>query len=89
MAAHPTCNGDKRDFMASADHVQRWAARAKGGVGDLSAIAADTQWAYAPGTPLAVARAVYLRLPSDGRLWSLGKTFAAVDHDLLSRALAA
>ena len=89
VAAHGRCNGDKRDFMASAAHVQTWADRARREAASLAVIAVDARWTYAPGTPLAVARAVYLRLPEDGRLWSVGKTFVPVDRVGLVRALAA
>lgn len=88
VAAHGSCNLDKRDFMASAEHVQKWTERARREAAGLAAIARDARWTYAPGTPRAVARAVYLRLPEDGRLWLVGKTFVPVDRAGLVRALA-
>ncbi len=87
VAAHSTCNGPKSDYMAAARHVRAWAARARERASALSTIADETRWTYNPGTPLSVARAVYLRLPSDAKLWNEGKVFVDLDRPMLVQAL--
>ncbi|MBX7161109.1 MAG: HNH endonuclease [Acidimicrobiia bacterium] len=88
VAAHRRCNNSKRDFLAAAAHVARWAGRlspTSTAGGDLGAIARDLRWESHPQRTLATARALYLRLPPDAKLWNAPKDF--VDADL--RALAA
>lgn len=91
VAAHPGCNNRKRDFLAAADHVARWAARFSRAEirGALDEIALRRRWGHHPARTIAVARAVYLRLPSDARLWLVGDRFVQPDPEVLASALGA
>jgi len=53
----------------------------------LRAIAERLGWESHPMRTLSVARAVYLRLPLDFRLWSREKEFVVVDRDRLRASL--
>jgi hypothetical protein len=53
----------------------------------LREIAETLGWESHPMRTLSVARAVYLRLPLDFRLWSREKQFVAVDRDQLRASL--
>ena len=63
------CNGAKRDHLAAAEHVERWAERNQQRELELAQIADFKQWSHRPRRTLSVARSIYLRLPSDARLW--------------------
>ena len=73
------CNGAKRDHLAAAEHVERWAERNQQREVELAQIADFKQWSHRPRRTLSVARSIYLRLPSDARLWQLQRKFVAVD----------
>ena len=84
------CNGEKRDFLAATDHVERWKNRfppEENGSSDLSMLADDVGWERDPGKTLAVARGLYLRLHSDSRLWNSGRIFVHPDFERLRAAL--
>ena len=90
VLADAACNAAKRDFLASNKHVERWTARLspEGRTsGQLLEIAAAAGWESHPARTLSVARAVYLRLPLDFRLWSRSKEFVAVDREQLQAML--
>jgi hypothetical protein len=87
VLAHPKCNNSKRDFLASADHVEHWTARTRTYDADLTALARACSWPRDRGRSTAVARAVYLRLPASARLWRGPDTFDPVDHTRIRRAL--
>jgi hypothetical protein len=53
----------------------------------LREIAETLSWESHPRRTLSVARAVYLRLPLDFRLWSRDKEFHTVDRDQLRASL--
>jgi hypothetical protein len=91
VAAHPGCNNRKRDFLAAAPHVARWTQRFNdaGYAAALATIAEARRWACHPDRTLAVARAVYLRLPHDARLWLARDEFVTPDRARLSTVLAA
>lgn len=88
VLADTRCNNDKRDFFAASDHVARWRERAAGQARDLAGIAADLAWDSHPERTLSVARAIYLRLPDDAKLWARRGEFATIDRPLLLKALA-
>lgn len=88
VLAHARCNLDKRDHLASAPHVERWAERNDAQASALVQIADDAAWERDPGRTLGVARSIYLRLPSDIRLWDGVKSFAKPDRRTLRRVLA-
>ena len=90
VAADQRCNNRKRDFLASAQHVENWSARLEGCASDLTAIAESAGWDRHPDRTVGVARAIYLRLPADVKLWDLETNFAEVGEqaERLHRALA-
>lgn len=91
VVAHPRCNNSKRDFLAAAPHVARWAPRLQERTrqaGDLARIAAETGWELRPELTLSTARAFYMRLSADAKLWVAAGTFADADLPALRAALA-
>ncbi len=78
--AHPRGNDQKRDFFASIGHLEHWLARQRRSGADLDRIAAETAWPRDARRSLAVARAMYSRLPDGARLWVAGDEFAPVDR---------
>lgn len=89
VAAHAHCNGKKSDFLAAADHVERWRDRASRQGAALAELARDKRWDTHPDRTLSVARAIYGRLPHDARLWLSGRSFVTIDPPRIERALAA
>jgi hypothetical protein len=87
VIAHDACNGAKRDFLASAEHVVRWRTRAEANADRLADIASRLRWPLHGARTLGVARAIYLRLPDDARLWQLRSEFVALDAPALKAAL--
>jgi hypothetical protein len=90
VAAHPACNNAKRDFLAAAEHVERWTARLSAGSAEataLDSIAAAARWDRHPERSLGATRSIYLRLPSDGTLWLRRREFVPVDRPRLVAAL--
>ena len=89
VAAHPSCNNTKRDSLAAAVHVQTWSTRFR--LPDMQArldrLADDRRWPAHPARTLSVARAVYLRMPDDARLWLAGDEFVPPDQPTLTAAL--
>jgi len=71
------CNGEKRDFLASARHVRRWRERMDSAV--VPEVAKTEGWPRHPETTLGVARAVYLRLPEGSHLWDSVKSFVRAE----------
>jgi hypothetical protein len=72
VAADPRCNASKRAFIAAADHLGRWAKRFPDGSDEARALdsaANELGWERHPERTLGVARAVYLRLPSQADFW--------------------
>jgi len=88
VPAHGRCNNSKRDFLASADHVERWAERTRAHDAELTALARGCSWPRDRERSTAVALAVYLRLPESARLWRGPDNFDPVDHPRIRRALA-
>ena len=88
VVAHAPCNGEQRDHLAAAEHVERWTERMRR-ADDLGAIAAATRWPRELERTLGVARSIYLRLPASARLWQGQGRFVAVDAGRLRRALGA
>lgn len=79
VAAHPSCNGDKSDHLASLRHVDAWRARAEIDRGALEEIAGETAWPMDADRSVKLARGVYVTLTDDARLWD-GKN-AWVEHE--------
>jgi 5-methylcytosine-specific restriction endonuclease McrA len=86
VAAHPQCNVRKSDHLAAAEHVETWTQRMQDRAAHLDGIAAETRWPRDPRRTLGVARSIYLRLPTNARLWKLDRDFVPVDEARLRRA---
>jgi len=71
------CNGAKRDFLASAPHVERWRHRMDDR--ELDELVAMTGWQRRSGATLGVGRAIYSRLPNGFRLWERAQEFVSAD----------
>lgn len=89
VVAHPQCNRHKRDFLAAAEHVERWTARNADQRDVLQQIARDRSWERDEERTTAVVRGIYLRLPDDVQLWQLGRELVPADRSRLAAALAA
>jgi len=90
VLADTACNRDKRDFLAAAEHVQKWATRNRHDSESAEAlrlIAQKAAWATHPGETLGAARAIYLRLADEANLWRIGKEFVGPDRQGLEDAL--
>jgi HNH endonuclease len=87
VAAHPRCNNSKRDFLAAADHVERWVQRTHRRCDDLHALARDAGWPRDTGRTGAVAAAIYLRLPASTPLWRRPDEFVPIERERVARAL--
>lgn len=87
VVAHGTCNNDKRDYLAAVNHVERWRERRARWAPDLDQLAQELQWDRGLYT-LGAARALYLRLPAETRLWRQGDTFEPTEPRRLATALA-
>ena len=87
VVAHDGCNRAKRDFLAATDHVERWDARLDAYAPDLEEIAERARWASDGSRTHSVARAIYLRLREDARLWLRSGEFVPPDPERLERVL--
>jgi hypothetical protein len=73
--------------MRPINHVERWRERSIEGEGELEQIASEGLCEAAPGRILGVARAIYLHLTVDSRLWVRRGEFASVDREVLGLLL--
>ncbi len=89
VVAHSPCNNAKRDFLAAAEHVERWAERTRSSEQALGTIAKNHAWARDTQRTFGAARAMYLRLSEGARLWLLEKDFVDVQKERIAEALAA
>ena len=87
VVAHAACNGSKRDFMAAAEHVERWRRRMVEQGPSLAALASQAGWRRDDTRTLSVARALYLRLPDTVRLWRAPSHFIPLERNRIERAL--
>lgn len=90
VVADNSCNGFKSSSLAAADHLARWSRRFVQGSSEYDQLADLRQragWNRQPGRSLNVARAIYLRLPGDARLWLRGKEFVQPDAVAIGTAL--
>ena len=90
VAADQRCNKLKCDFLASAPHVEKWCGRLAERTTELIEIARLASWDRHPDRTVGVARALYLRLPHDVKLWESGTRFmdVGVQNERIRRALA-
>jgi 5-methylcytosine-specific restriction endonuclease McrA len=85
------CNASKSNSLAAGRHLTRWVRRfmlSSTEDAQLTELAERTKWERHKGVNLGVARAIYLRLPDDARLWLRDKEFVPVDRDEIVSALA-
>jgi hypothetical protein len=79
VAAHRACNGAKSASIAGLDHLEHWLARSQQTDDPLAVLAHNLDWPRKSARTIATARAVYLWLPSEARLWIAGIAFEAFD----------
>ncbi len=87
VAVHDGCNAAKLDFLAASDHLGRWRERAEMRRAELVQLADAHGWDAGGDRTLGVARALYLNLPADSRLWVRGRDFEAADRRVLAGLL--
>ena len=90
VVADSRCNNSKRQFLAASDHVARWRERLRpeSRLGsDLTQAAHDLAWEAHPKKTLNVARAIYLRLPDNFKLWYSQGEFSDAKRDDLTASL--
>ena len=90
VVADQRCNSFKSSSLAAAEHLARWAKRVAEGsteYAQLADLAEQAGWDRHAVRSLSVARAIYLRLPDDSRLWLRGKEFIAPDPVVIGAAL--
>jgi hypothetical protein len=90
VVADQRCNGLKSSSLAASQHLARWSRRLKEHSTEyvqLSDLAEQSAWDRHADRSLSVARAIYLRLPRDAKLWSRGKEFVAPDPVTIGTAL--
>jgi 5-methylcytosine-specific restriction endonuclease McrA len=90
VVAERTCNGFKSSSLAAAEHLTRWARRlveGSSGHTQLADLAQRASWDRHTDRSLSAARAIYLRLPLDARLWLRAKEFVAPDRQTIGTAL--
>jgi hypothetical protein len=87
VAAHARCNSRKRDFLAAAEHVERWAARNGERASDIGQAAADLTWERDAARSRSVAVATYSRLDDGAKVWIEGATLVGLEKARVERAL--
>lgn len=90
VVADAPCNGNKRDFLAAAEHVDRWRARISGDgslVNQLAEIAGARQWEHAIERTQRVVSSIYVRLPVGAKLWRGRNEFVPLEGSAIRRAL--
>jgi len=87
VAAHARCNNRKRDFLAAAEHVERWAARNAERASDIAQAAADFTWERDAARSRSVAVATYSRLDEGAKVWIEGATLVGLEKTRVERAL--
>jgi 5-methylcytosine-specific restriction endonuclease McrA len=90
VVADKLCNGSKSSSLAATEHLVRWARRFAADSSEyshLTDLAQRAAWDRDAVRSVSVARAIYLRLPDDARLWVRGKEFIAPDPAMIATAL--
>ena len=88
VVAHPKCNNRKRDFLAAADHVERWSERARTDDAELARLADEKSWLRNTIRTSSIATSIYSLLPLNARLWREATTFAPNERERILAALA-
>ena len=82
VVADTRCNAFKSSSLAATEHLVQWAQRFaedSSAYVQLDDLAQRAAWDRHAVRSLSVARAIYLRLPDDARLWVRGREFIAPD----------
>ena len=90
VVADKKCNSFKSNSLAAAEHLARWVQRfdeESSYCVQFTNLAKGTNWDRQARRSVSVARAIYLRLPEDARLWLRGKQFVAPDSTRIEAAL--
>jgi HNH endonuclease len=90
VVADNKCNGFKSNSLAAADHLTRWTRRFVEGSTEytqLTDLARRATWDRQSDRSLNVARAIYLHLPDDARLWLRRRAFVPPDSVMIATAL--
>ena len=87
VVAHPTCNRQKKDFLASANHLASWMQRLSDFNTHLDQIATAVDWPRNTTRSLGVVRGTYLKLPDGVALWHKAREFVPSRHQDLLQAL--
>ncbi len=86
VLAHEKCNGQKKDYLASCDHLHKWTPRMNQD-SEVAAYLAERAhkkgWESNQQRSASVARAVYFGLPNDAMLWVKGKVFEGANPEEL------
>ncbi len=85
VLADAACNNAKRDFLAAPPHLKRWLARFREPeqAGRLRELSRVNRWDQRPEATLAVATAIYGRVPDGAKLWSERGIFVDADAGYL------
>jgi hypothetical protein len=86
VPAHKKCNGNKREFIAAEDHLEKWVKRIRDRGADLESLAYDAGWPCDQKRSEAVAKSIYLRLPDGARLWLSGSQLVPGDRGRIAAA---
>ena len=70
VAAHERCNGRKRDYLAVAEHVERWVDRAVTAKSRIDALATSIPWEAEHLRTGRAAAAIYGRMPEGALGWA-------------------
>ncbi len=87
VAADRACNENKRDYLADHVLVARWRERSGARAPDLAAIGSEARWEVGIEPTLGAARALYLPLPEETRLWAGRNVWVAADRQAVRMAL--
>lgn len=90
VVADKKCDGFKSSSLAAVDHLARWARRLAADAseyGQLADLAKRVAWERHDARSLSAARAIYLRLSEDARLWLRRREFVAPDAATIREVL--
>lgn len=87
VVTHKECNISKRDFLASSHHLHRWRARLTKDGEALADIAQKANWEDGRDRVLNIVRSLYLRMPSDSRLWRQRNEFETIEPYCIAHIL--
>ncbi len=87
VVAHSKCNLAKLDYLAAADHVERWTEHVDRNSRALSHIGTQSTLGSAAERSLGIAAAIYLNVPTSTPLWLTGRQFEPANRERLRDVL--